>query len=189
MAQRTRVNWQDAMDDYERDATQTYDSIAAKHKASPRTLEWHAQKRRWREARAEYAYKVRTESVARCAADAATLLRERNELQLKQNDELREVLTHLVMARRPDGSIAVNGDLTLAEICKASDGLCALYRCDRLILGADDQPPAMPRDRFAEMSEEELEAELKRLKATELVSLSDEELEELGLKRAKPTLQ
>lgn len=37
-----RTDWQAAMDDFVRDATAAYESIAAKHRVSARTLEWHA---------------------------------------------------------------------------------------------------------------------------------------------------
>jgi hypothetical protein len=184
-----RTDWGAAMEDYVRDATATYETVAARHGVSVRSLEWHAQREQWRSARAEYAWKVREKSVAECTTDAAILLRQRNAEQLQQNEELRRLLCRLLMYRYPDGRIAINGDLSLGEICRGIDGLSALYHCDRLILGADDMPHPMPRDRFAEMTDEELHAELQRVRAANFASATDEELEELGLKRAKPTLQ
>jgi hypothetical protein len=92
------------------------------------------------------------------------------------------------MYRRPDGSIAPNGDTTITEIAKAVSACCELYRCDRLILGADDMPHPMPRDRFADYTDEELQAELQRVRAANFASTTDEELEELGLRRKKPTI-
>jgi hypothetical protein len=184
-----RINWQIAMDDFVQNPVATYESVAAKHRVSVRTLERHAQKEGWRTARQAFAWEVREKCVQNRVLSAAQSLNERSEKQLKTNESLRSILNYRLMIRRPNGEIVVNGDVTVSEVCKAVTAHCELYRCDRLALGADVLPATPPPDRFSGWTEEELNAELERIRREEFAEATDSELAKLGLARKKSTIQ
>jgi hypothetical protein len=176
---------------YITDQTTSFTSLAAEHSVSRQAIAWHAARESWSAERCRFLAEVGERLVRDGALSAAEQLRRRNEKQLKANEQLRWLINHRLMYRRPDGSVAINGDTTILEVCRAVTAHCELYRLDRLVLGASTEnvQPAPIHDRLAEMSEEELQTELKRIRAADFADLSDEELAQLGLRRTHPTLQ
>ena len=69
-----------------------------------------------------------------------------------------------------DGNLVTRADLTINEVSCAVIALSLLYRIDRLALGADLDVQPSPRDRFSEMTDQELEEELARLRKKDLLN-------------------
>lgn len=147
--------------------------IAEKYDLSNRTVSYRSSHDKWMEARLEYQEKyVQHLTTASVPKNALPMLREINEKQLKQNEELRYMLNSKLKTRGLDGKISVRVDVTIPDIARAVMAFAELYRLDRLALGAstDNVMPATMGDRLRDMTDEELEAELERVRAKPLLN-------------------
>jgi hypothetical protein len=143
--------------------------LALKHKVNIRTVERRAKADGWSEGRREFGEDyARRLSAAAVSHGAVNALRKLNDSQLKQSEELRYMLNARLKTRTPDGKIVPRADVTITDISRAIAGFEALYRLDRLALGAstDNIQPASTREsRLMELSDDELLSELKRVRA------------------------
>lgn len=143
--------------------------LALKHKVNIRTVERRAKADGWGEGRREFGEDyARRLSAAAVSHGAVNALRKLNDSQLKQSEELRYMLNARLKTRTPDGKIVPRADVTITDISRAIAGFEALYRLDRLALGAstDNIQPASTREsRLMELSDDELLSELKRVRA------------------------
>lgn len=143
--------------------------LALKHKVNIRTVERRAKADGWADGRREFGEDyARRLSAAAVSHGAVNALRKLNDSQLKQSEELRYMLNARLKTRTPDGKIVPRADVTITDISRAIAGFEALYRLDRLALGAstDNIQPASTREsRLMELSDDELLSELKRVRA------------------------
>jgi hypothetical protein len=160
-----RTDWATLKATFIQQPTTTCAALAAEHGISRQAVQWHCRREDWVTERCHFLAEVEARLVRVCADSAAEQLRRRNEEQLRQNEELREILDDRLMYRRPSGVKVAKTDVSIAEVVRAIAAFGELYRCDRLVLGADNIQPAVMRDRFAEMTSEELEEELRRVRA------------------------
>ncbi len=152
--------------------TDTLEAVAARHNVKLQTAYWHSSREKWAEERLDYQQKL-TKSLNALAANksAASLLKELNDKQLKLNEELRFILHSRLKEREPSGKIVPRKDLTIPDITRAVAAFSELYRLDRIALGvaSDNQPPSQQRDRFSEMTDDELLGELERVRKEPLI--------------------
>jgi hypothetical protein len=142
--------------------------MSKRHNIPEGTLRWHAHKEQWMVARTNFQAKVEDKLVAAAASkDVVAKLRDINTAQMRWNEEMRYAINSLLKVRTEDGKIVLRSDVDLADIQRAIAGMSELYRLDRLALGAstDNVAPATTRDRIDEMSDDEVMAELHRMRA------------------------
>ena len=160
------------MAEYMQNPRMTQKDIAEKHGLSYDTVRKQAATHDWNSARSasaqRYAQQVTAMAVGR---DAATRVYQADEKQLKLNEEMRYIIMSKLKMRDAQNNVIVRPTLTVADTARAVTALVELYRCDRLALGASTEnlQPAPMRDRFAEMSEEELFAELARVREQPMI--------------------
>jgi hypothetical protein len=127
---------------------------------------------KWAQARGAFAQQ-RSQRLTEAALrkDAAQLIRELNDEHLKQSKELRYMLNAKLKTRDEQGNIVVRPTVTVQEIVRAIAGFCELFRMDRLALGAstDNLTPAFPQNKYDDMSEDDLIAELRRVRASSTI--------------------
>ena len=172
MYHRLNVDWNEVRDDYLQDAHSTAKSLAEKYKVNVLSIRARMRRENWGDDRIKYQARRRTKlQDAALEKSAPLLLKECNEKQLKWNEEMRWIINSKLKQRDADGKIVVRQDITINDAYRATLTMIELYRCDRLALGAstDNIQPAMPRDRFAEMSDDELQSELGRLRQIPMV--------------------
>ena len=165
-------DWNEIRDDYIQNANATHNSIAAKYKLKLTTVRARAARDKWGPDRIQFQERRhRKLQDAALEKSAPLLLKECNEKQLKWNEEMRWIINSRLKVRDAQGNVVVREDVTINDAYRATLTMIELYRCDRLALGAstDNIQPAMPRDRFAEMSDDELQAELGRLRQIPMV--------------------
>jgi hypothetical protein len=166
------ADWEKLKTEYIQNPRMTQKDIAAKYGLSYDTVRKQASDHDWNSARAasaqRYAQQLTAMAVGKGAVDR---IREVDEKQLKLNEEMRYIITSKMKQRDGQGKIVVKPNLTISDACKAVAAFSELYRLDRLALGAstDNVQPAPVRDRFAEMSEEELFAELDRVRQQPMI--------------------
>jgi hypothetical protein len=167
------ANWATIKAEYISDPSVSAEQLATKHGLAVSTVRWHATHEKWMQARAEYAETlVKNLSLAAINKNVVSVLREVNDKQLKQNEELRYMLNSKLKTRGLDGKITVRSDVTIPDIARAVMAFAELYRLDRLALGAstDNVQPASVGDRLRDMTDEELDAELERVRAKPLLN-------------------
>jgi hypothetical protein len=167
MQYRVNVDWHEVRDNYISDLHSTHRSLAAKYKLKYNTVCDRSRREHWGQERIQYQARRRAKlQEAALEKSAPLLLKEVNEKQLKWNEEMRWIINSKLKQRDAEGKIVVRSDITINDAYRATLTMIELYRCDRLALGAstDNIQPALPRDRFAEMSDDELQAELGRLR-------------------------
>ena len=169
------VDWVAMKLEYAANSALTIAELARKHGIPPSTIRWRIWHYDWMQARADYQAKV-AQRLTQLATnkDAVALLRDCNDKQMKQNEELRYMLNSRLKTRGADGKITVKSDVSIPDIARAVAAFGELYRLDRLALGAstDNVQPTMPHDRFADMSDEDLVEELKRVRARNNVTIN-----------------
>jgi hypothetical protein len=166
-------DWRAIKTDYVQNPNLTQKDICEKYDLSWDTMRYHAKREKWGEARSQYAQQYAQQlTVASVPKNALPMLREINEKQLKQNEELRYMLNSKLKTRGLDGKISVRPDVTIPDIARAVAAFSELYRLDRLALGAstDNVQPATMGDRLRDMTDEELDAELERVRAKPLLN-------------------
>jgi hypothetical protein len=154
-----------------------YLSLAAKYDVSLHAVQWHAQREAWGDERRVFWRKVSGKLVEKYAIRAVDLLMERNDEQLRLNDRLRYAMNSRLFAKEGLAT-QLRPKVSIVDVMRAISGFGEVYRFDRLVLGADNMPAPTQRDRFDEMSEAELMAELDRVIKSRLVNLSPEKKEE-----------
>jgi hypothetical protein len=164
-----RVDWQKLRQEYIANPTTTYKLLSTKYVVPLRSVAWHGQREKWPLGRANYCIRVDTKLLLDSAIQAASTVAELNDQHLRRSAELRELLDSRLGTRNGAGELVPREELTIAEIAKAVLAYGWLYRMDRLALGADVAQPPTPRDRFAEMSDEELMEELRKVRARNIV--------------------
>lgn len=163
------LDWVAIKQDYVQNPAESAATLAEKYKVNIYTLRRRLHAEQWTAEREEFAREY-AQNLNRSAIvkNAAVVLRDLNDKLLKQNEELRYMLNAKLKTRGADGKIAVRTDVTIPDIAKAVAAFSELYRLDRLALGAstDNLAPANTREsRLAEMSDDELDGELKRVRA------------------------
>ena len=166
---RNRVDWQAIRLDYIGNSAATYLSLAERYGVPERTLRWHAKREHWREERDRHCRKVADKLTAETARAAEVTIQELNDAHLKRSGQMRALLEHKLVARGPDGRVVPRESLSIADIAKAVVAFGELYRLDRIALGAhaDSGRPSWHSsqyDRLRDMSDAELEEELKRVR-------------------------
>lgn len=164
-----RVDWSAIGREYATLPISTYKSLSEKHQVSMRTLRWHSRREGWRMERARHCQNVGEKLTTKTASRSATTLGEINEAHLRRSDELRAMLDHRLKARGPDGKVTIRPDVSIRDICRAVMGYGLLYRGDRLALGVVDSEMPQPRNRLLEMTDEEIDAELQRVRKKPLL--------------------
>lgn len=151
--------------------TDTLEVVAERHGKKFGTVRWHAHRERWQQERQTYQVKL-TQSLNTLAANksAADMLRELDIKQLKRNEEMRFIIDSRLKERDASGKVVPRKDLAMIEVTRAVTALGELYHLDKEALGVkNDALPAERRDRFSEMSESELYAELERVRKEPLI--------------------
>jgi hypothetical protein len=169
------VDWQAIKMEFAANSTLTVAELARKYGVPPSTVRWRCWHYDWMQERSDYQAKVATRLTQLATSkDAVAMLRDVNDKQLKQNEELRYMLNSRLKTRGADGKITVKSDVSIPDIARAVAAFTELYRCDRLALGASTEnlQPAAARDRFADMSDEELVEELKRVRARNNITIN-----------------
>ncbi len=136
-------------------------------------MRWHSKQDKWGQARAQHAETLaKNLTAAAMGKNVVHALKEINDRQLKQNDELRYMLNAKLKTRDLEGKISVRADVTIPDIAKAVAAFSELYRLDRLALGAstDNVMPATTADRLSAMTDDEIEAELERVRKRPLLN-------------------
>lgn len=163
------LDWVSMKADYCQNPHLSYADMSEKYAVSKRTIERRARADEWTDGRRQFADEyARRLSAAAVSHGAVNALRKLNDSQLKQSEELRYMLNARLKTRTPDGKIVPRADVTITDISRAIAGFEALYRLDRLALGAstDNIQPASTREsRLMELSDDELLSELKRVRA------------------------
>jgi hypothetical protein len=168
MAYNAKADWVKVKAEYVQDPTVTQDVLAKKFGVTVSALAWHARREKWIAAREEYSRQTASQLTALALkSNVVALLKDANDKQLKLNEELRFII-HSKLKRRDErtGKIVVREDVSLTEVVRAVAAFSELYRLDRLALGASTEniQPAVARDRFAEFTDEQLDAELERMR-------------------------
>jgi hypothetical protein len=168
---RKRVNWEPIRLEYIHDGTATYTSLADKYGVSAYTLKWHAERERWRDERKTHCLKVVDKLSASRAAAALPTIQEVNEQWLKQSKELRYMLDRMLKQRGVDGRTIMKPGITSLDLQRCIVSYSVLNKHDRIALGiSDDRPPAPElRNAYDDMSEEDLIAELRRVRASSVI--------------------
>lgn len=169
--QPVQAEWHKVMLDFVQ-GTDSLEALAARHGLKYGTVRWHSMREKWYEQRLEHQAKL-TQRLNSLAVNktAMTILRELNEKQIKLNEELRFILNSRLKERDPSGKVVPRKDLTIPDITRAVAAFSELYRLDRIALGvaSDNQPPSQQRDRFTDMSDDELMSELERVRREPLI--------------------
>ena len=150
----------------------TQKQLAEKYGLKYNTVRRQAADHDWNTARGASAQRYAQELTALAVGkDAVNRIRECDEKQLKRNEEMRYIVDSTLKMRNNEGKIVVRPNLTTSDAAKAVSAFVELYRCDRLALGASTEniQPAPTRDRFAEMTEAELFAELDRVREQPMI--------------------
>ena len=158
--------------EYAHDSSMTFKSMSLKYNVPESTVRWHGTKYQWNEARHEFSTKVEKKLIDSAASkDAVTILRDINKKQLQWNEEMRYAINALLKTRNTDGNVVLRADVQLHDVSRAIAGMAELYRLDRLALGASTEnvQPATTRDRIDEMTDEQVLAELSRLRGSATV--------------------
>ena len=153
--------------EYAHNAACTTKEIGSKYNIPESTVRWHAFKEKWNEERAVFQAKVSAKIVESAASkDAVTILRDINKKQLQWNEEMRYAINALLKTRNTEGAVVLRADVQLHDVSRAIAGMAELYRLDRLALGASTEnvQPATTRDRIDDMTDEQVIAELARLR-------------------------
>jgi hypothetical protein len=161
------ADWEKLKIEYIQHPRMTQKQLAEKYNIRYDTVRAQAMKGHWNTARIASAQRYAQEITAMAVGkDAVARIREIDEKQLKRNEEMRYIVDSTLKIRDAKGVITIRPNLTTSDAVKAVSAFIELYRCDRLALGASTEniQPAPMRDRFAEMSEAELFAELDRVR-------------------------
>jgi hypothetical protein len=168
MAKTSQPDWAAIRQDYLQNKEMTQESLAKKWGVSPHAIRGRSYREKWGAAREEYARqyadRLMQQSIRK---DAPEMIRALNTKQLAESDELRVMLNMKLKMRDGQGKIVVRPDVSLAEIRLACAAFAELFRTDRLALGASTDihtPGVVSKDRYSEMSEEELLEELKQVR-------------------------
>jgi hypothetical protein len=161
------ADWEKLKIEYIQHPRMTQKQLAEKYGLRYDTVRQQAMKGQWNTARSASAQRYAQELTAMAVGtDAVARIRECDEKQLKRNEEMRYIVDSTLKMRDAQGKIVIRPNLTTTDAARAVSAFVELYRCDRLALGASTEnvQPAPTRDRFAEMTEAELFAELERVR-------------------------
>jgi transposase-like protein len=168
----SQFDWVAIKQDYIEHNHLSQEDIAEKYGCTVDQVRNRAWRDQWARAREDFAQQ-RSQRLTELSLrkDATVLLRELNDEHLKQSKELRYMLNAKLKTRDEHGNIVVRPTVTVQEIVRAIAGFCELFRMDRLALGAstDNLTPAFPQNKYDDMSEDELVAELRRVRATSTI--------------------
>ena len=162
------LDWAAMKIEYAHDAKLTISLVAKKYNIPESTVRWHSTKYQWNAARQDFQSKVEGKLIDAVASkDAVAKLKDINTKQLAWNAEMRFVINSLLKARNDEGAVVLRDDVTIADAQRAILSMAELYRLDRLALGAstDNVSAATTRNRIDDMSDEEVLAELERVRS------------------------
>ena len=166
------ADWNALKTEYIQNPRMTQKQLGEKYGLRYDTVRQQAMKGQWNTARQASAQRYAQEITAMAVgADAVNRIKQCDEKQLKLNEEMRWIITSKLKMRDGEGNVIVRPTLTISDAAKAVSAFVELYRCDRLALGASTEnlQPAPTRDRFAEMTEAELFAELDRVREQPMI--------------------
>jgi len=167
MAKR-KIDWNQLRREYVSTLT-TYKQLGAKYGVSTRSVAYHGTEEDWRSARWQFCAKVDTILISNSADRALMNLQQLNADHLRRSGELRALIESRLGSRDEIGNLVPHSSLTINEVSRAVIALGLLYRIDRLAMGADTDVQPSPRDRFSEMSDQELEEELAQVRKRNII--------------------
>jgi hypothetical protein len=164
-----KVDWPKLQQEYLSDSTSTYESLALKHGIPLRSVSWHGRREQWRLERSRHCTKVVDLLSAESASNSVRTVLELNERHLHRSEDLRTLLDQQLGSRGVYGELVPRENLTITEILRVVKAFGLLFRFDRIALGADQEMLMRPPDKYESMTLEELEEELRRVCARNII--------------------